>query len=194
MELPTTRKLHDYIDRHFYKSLYIFPLVAASTWFVTITTLLIRWLTMGRPRYPGQYNPDIPLISDIAAFTFKPVFVIGGTLTGLAYFMTVLAVHHVRYSPKFYGPTNSDPDNVTEAVMEPWWRKAASGVALVAGLGAATCLVLLSVFDTYDSKVWHRNFLMGTFLGLAVSAIALVVVWWDHTSCVGAPPSRLRFW
>ena len=53
---------------HTHNKLHYFPIIASVTWFSTLTILLIRWLAVGRPRYPGQVNPDIPFISDIAAF------------------------------------------------------------------------------------------------------------------------------
>lgn len=137
---------------------------------MTLSILLVRWFAIGQPRYPGQVNPDVPFISDIAAFTFKPVFVTGSAITGLAFVGTVFAVHHVRYSPKFYGLTN-----------DAQWRQATSFVALFTGLAAAFSLVLLSVFDTVDAHVRHRYLLMATFGGLGLSAVLTSAVWWDQT-------------
>ncbi|KAI0602462.1 hypothetical protein F4775DRAFT_588700 [Biscogniauxia sp. FL1348] len=151
------------------RRLWLFPLLAGLCWFATLTILLGRWLALGRPRYPGQVNPYVPFISDIAAQTFKPVFIIGCAATGVCFSGTVFAVHHVRYSPKFYGLTD-----------DARWRQSVSLVALVAGLAAAACLVFLGVFDTYENTVRHRYLLMGTFSGLFVSAIMTTVVWWDQ--------------
>lgn len=153
------------------RRLWLFPLSAGLFWFLTLTILLLRWLTIGRPRYPGQANPDVPFISDIAAHSFKPVFVVGSALTGVCFFGAVFAVHHVRYSPEFYRLTDDAP-----------WRQAVSLVALVSGFAAAVSLCLLSVFDTADAHVRHRYLLMGTFGGLAVSAVTTTVVWWDQIS------------
>lgn len=184
------RRFQDFIDKRpfWYKSLYVFPLAASTSWLLTITTLLCRWIALGRPRYDGQVNPDIPFISDIAAFTLKPFFVAGGIITGITYFGTVLAVHHVRYSPRFYGPA------AIEDYTEPLWRKTASLIALVAGILASVCLVLLAIFDTFDSHVWHRHFLLGTFAGLALSSLATTSVWWDQTQWYGQPYTQLRLW
>lgn len=102
--------------------LFLFPLVASAAWFITLSTLLIRWLSTGCPRYPGQVNPVVPFISEIAAFTFKPVFVAGCAVTAVAYFGTVLSVHLVRYSPQFHGLTD-----------DMRWRKRLSLVALLFG-------------------------------------------------------------
>lgn len=164
------RLLKDDPAHHGLFLLFLFLLVASAAWFITLSTLLIRWISIGCPRYPGQVNPVVPFISDIAAFTFKAVFVAGCAVTAVAYFGTVLSVHLVRYSPHFYGLTD-----------DTRWRKGLSLVALLFGLAASTCLFLLSIFDTVDSNVWHRYLLLGTFAGLAVSALATTVVWWDQT-------------
>ncbi|KAK6081440.1 Protein sfk1 [Seiridium cupressi] len=149
--------------------LWMFPLVAGGIWFITLSILLIRWFAIGQPRYPGQVNPDVPFISDIAAFTFKPVFVTGCTITGVAFAGTMFAVHHVRYSPSFYGLTD-----------DAQWRQTTSFVALVAGLAAAFNLFFLSVYDTVDAHARHRYLLMGTFGGLGLSSLFTAVVWWDQ--------------
>jgi hypothetical protein len=167
---------------HTHKRLHWFPIVASLSWFLTLTLLLVRWLYMGRPRYPGQVNPYVPFISDIAAFQFKPVFVVGCTITAVGFVGTVYAVHHVRYSPSFYG-----------LVDDASWRKALSGIAMFTGLVAGTCLLLLSVFDTFEDHEKHRYLLVGTFGGLAVSSFATEIVWWDETWKAARFPG-LRKW
>lgn len=156
-------------DIRYSQQLWVFPLVAGLTWFITLSVLLIRWLAIGRPRYPGQFNPDLPFISDIGAFTFQPVFIIGCAITGVAFSGTVFAVHHVRYSDKFYGLTD-----------DAEWRQRTSFFALLSGLVAATCLTLLSIFDTFENPREHRFLLMGAFAALALSAVLTTAVWWDQ--------------
>ncbi|KAI1389093.1 Frag1/DRAM/Sfk1 [Hypoxylon trugodes] len=153
------------------RRLWLFPLLAGTFWFLTLTILLVRWLAIGRPQYPGQMNPYVPFISDIAAHQFKPVFIIGCCATGITFIGTMFAVHHVRYSPQFYGLTDDWP-----------WRQTASLVAQIAGLAAAISLTNLSIFDTDDAHKRHRHLLMGTFGGLFVSAVITTVVWWDQLS------------
>ncbi|KAI2632722.1 Frag1/DRAM/Sfk1 [Hypomontagnella submonticulosa] len=151
------------------RRLWLFPLLAGSCWFLTLTILLVRWLAIGRPQYPEQVNPYVPFVSDIAAHQFKPVFIVGCAITGATFLGTVFSVHHVRYSPKFYGLIDDTP-----------WRQTASLIALVAGLAAAVSLIFLSIFDTDDAHVRHRYLLMGTFGGLFVSAVTTTAVWWDQ--------------
>lgn len=157
---------HD--SRHSPK-LRIFPLAAGTAWSSTLTILLARWLATGRPRYPGQVNPEVPFVSDIAAFTFQPVFIAGCAVTGFTFAGTVFAVHHVRYSHDFYGMTE-----------DAGWRQSVSFVALFMGMFASVCLVCLSVFDTFENNDQHRYILMCTFGGLGLAAILTAVVWWDE--------------
>lgn len=157
-------------ESRYSQKLWLLPLVASSAWLTTLTVLLLRWVAIGRPRYPGQVNPEVPFISDVGGFTFQPVFVTGCAVTGLAYTGTVFAVHHVRYSDKFYGFTD-----------DAEWRQRTSFFALLAGLVAGACLVLLSIYDTFENHEEHRYFLMATFAALATSAVLTTVVWQDET-------------
>lgn len=143
--------------------------MAGISWFTTLSILLIRWIAIGRPRLPGQVNPDIPFVSDIAAFTFQPVFIAGCAVTGVAFVGTVFAVQHVRYSPGFYGLTN-----------DALWRQNTSFVAFFTGLLAATSLVLLSIFDTFENNDEHQYILMCVFAGLGAAGLLTTAVWWDQ--------------
>ncbi|KAI0025778.1 hypothetical protein F4780DRAFT_225280 [Xylariomycetidae sp. FL0641] len=167
MARPWYDLFQDFFSR---RRLWLFPLVSGSAWFATLSVLLVRWVAIGRPEYPGQVNPWVPFISDIAAQTFKPAFVAGCALTGAGFFGTVFAVHHVRYSPRFYALAHDAP-----------WRQAVSLVALVFGLLAAFSLLFLAIFDTDDAHREHRYLLMSTFACLFVSAATTTVVWWDQT-------------
>lgn len=77
------------------RKLWIFPLAAGLAWFSTLSILMLRWLAIGQPRYPGQVNPELPFISDIGAFVLQPVFIAGCAVTGVTFAGTVFAVHHV---------------------------------------------------------------------------------------------------
>lgn len=164
------------------KRLHYFPIIASAAWFLTLTTLLLRWLSLGRPRYPGQVNPWIPFISDIAAFRFKPVFVVGCTITAICFVGTVFSVHHVRYSTGFYGLAD-----------DAAWRKTLSFIAMLTGFVSGACLFLLSVFDTFQKHEEHRYLLVGLFGGLALSSITTEIVWWDETYKAARFPG-LRKW
>lgn len=169
-------------DIRYSHKLWVFPLIAGTSWFSTLSILLLRWLALGRPRYPGQVNPEIPFISDIAAFNFQPVFIVGCAVTGVSFAGTVFAVHHVRYSPGFYGLADDAP-----------WRQVTSLLALFMGLFASVCLVFLSIFDTFENNDEHRYILMCTFAGLGLASVLTAVVWWDE-ACGMARFAGLRKW
>lgn len=168
--------------RHSRKRLHYFPIIASVAWFFTLTILLVRWLSLGRPVYPGQGNPLIPFISNIAAFRFKPLFVIGCTITGICFIGTVYSVHHVRYSTGYYGLAD-------DAI----WRKTISAIAMFSGVVAGACLLMLSIFDTFQKREEHRYLLVGVFGGLALSSITTEIVWWDETWKAARFPG-LRKW
>jgi len=157
------------LKRLLLRYLWVFPLVAGSAWFLTLSILLIHWLAAGRPRYPGQSNPYVAYISDIAAFEYKPVFIAGCTITALAFAVTVFAVHYARYSVHFYGLTG-----------DARWRKMTSIFTLLCGLWAATSLLLLTVFDTFHAHQRHGVLLLSCFGGLLLAAFTTTVVWFDQ--------------
>ncbi|PLB39182.1 uncharacterized protein BDW47DRAFT_124807 [Aspergillus candidus] len=79
----------------------LFPALAGSVWFLTLASLLLTWIARGMPRYPGQSNPHVAFISDIASFELKPLFLIGTSMTAVGFLLTVAAVHVVYYEPGF---------------------------------------------------------------------------------------------
>ena len=79
------------------------PLFSAATWFATVFTLLIYWLASGRPHLVSMARSQrIAYISDVGAGRLKPLFIVGGAVSGLA-FVTALGVerwarHRGRYA------------------------------------------------------------------------------------------------
>ncbi|EAU29598.1 predicted protein [Aspergillus terreus NIH2624] len=148
--------------------------------------LLLTWVARGMPRYPGQSNPKVAFISDIASFELKPLFLVGSAITAVGFVLTVAAVHVVRYEPGFalvrsttlpdtHDDDESDPpdedDNTTRTL------KLISLLAIFAAGLAATALILLSVMDTFRYKVAHHVFLRICFAGLAVQSACTAVVY-----------------
>ena len=74
------------------------PLVTAFAWFATLWALLITWLAQGRPHYvsmsPGQ---TIAYISDVAADILKPLFIVGCSITGVGFFLSLGAERWERH-------------------------------------------------------------------------------------------------
>jgi hypothetical protein len=109
-------------------------------------------------------------ISDIAAFEFKPVFITGCTVTAVAFVGTVFAVHHARYSARFYGLTDDSA-----------WRKGTSILGLLGGLWSSMSLLLLTIFDTYRAHDRHEILMLSCFGGLTLAALTTAIVWFDQT-------------
>ncbi|EXJ82131.1 hypothetical protein A1O1_08200 [Capronia coronata CBS 617.96] len=157
--------------------LWLFPLIAGTSWGLTLSILLIYWLAQGRPRYPDQWNPYVAYISNIAAFELKPVFITGCTITAVSFALTVVAVHYARYSSHLYG-----------LVEDAKWKKSTSVFAMLCGLWASLSLLLLTIYDTYHAADRHRILLLSCFAGLGITLITTGVVWFDQTW----GPSRLE--
>ncbi|KAL4868245.1 hypothetical protein BDV12DRAFT_170022, partial [Aspergillus spectabilis] len=183
--------------------LYLFPLLAGTAWLVTLTGLLLRWVTRGMRPYPGQSNPYIPFISDIASFELKPLFLVGASVTAMGIFFTVAAVHVMRYEPGFalihphdqqqhQQDHNSGPlsDTNTENNREESEGeedntitkslKLTSLLSIFAAGLASTALTLLSVMDTFRYELAHHVFLRICFAGLAVQSAGTAIVYADE--------------
>lgn len=167
---------------YFFRYSWLLPLTASGAWSLTLSILLVRWLADGRPVYPGQSNPYVAFISDIAAFTLKPVFVTGCCITALAYFGTIWSTNHIRYAQNGYALTNDIP-----------WRRSVSSIAVIVSFEAAISLILLSIFDTMRAHERHRILLFCTFGGLSLSAVLTAITWADQLKLNVEFP-KLRRW
>ncbi|KAF2807822.1 uncharacterized protein BDZ99DRAFT_464732 [Mytilinidion resinicola] len=148
--------------------LWLFPFISGTAWFVTLAVLLITWFAEGMPKYPLQSNPYVAFISDIAAFTLKPFFLTGASITGITYIATVVLVHFARYDHRVYG------------IADVRWKKALSIFAMVCGIIAGLGLVLLGIMDTARYRIAHQYLLLACLLGIAGSAVSTTVVYWDQ--------------
>lgn len=166
----------------FFKYSWLFALTASGAWGLTLSILLVHWLVKGRPTYPGQSNPYVAFISDIAAFELRPVFIIGCTITALAYFSTIWSVNHIRYVPHGYALTD-----------DPRWRKLVSSFAVLVSLVAAVSLILLTIFDTVRAHERHSILLLCTFGGLGLSAVLTAIAWSDQLK-LNVDFPKLRRW
>ncbi|KAJ9267211.1 hypothetical protein DTO195F2_444 [Paecilomyces variotii] len=177
--------------------LFLFPFMAGAVWFLTLSALLITWLARGAPRYPGQGNPYIAFISDIASFELKPLFLVGTSITAVCFIVSVAAVHVVRYEyfpPPIYPPNNNtnnppttnnrtheEDDDDEEADLSGTnltkSRAVISLVSLVSAIIAAMGLILLGVMDTFRYHQAHSVLLKICFAALALTAAGTVVVY-----------------
>lgn len=85
------------------------------------------------PKYPMRSNPYVALISDIAVFTLKPLFLVSGTITATSFIFTVCTVHFARYDHRMYG------------IDDVRWKKGLSLFAMISGVVASLRLILLAL-------------------------------------------------
>ncbi|RAL04972.1 uncharacterized protein BO80DRAFT_373281 [Aspergillus ibericus CBS 121593] len=191
--------------------LIIFPSLAGSVWFLTLAALLLTWLGRGMPVYPGQSNPDVAFISDIASFELKPLFLVGASMTAVGFLFTVAAVHVMRYEPGFAlircpvvsdtsdEATANEPGNVnnhnardhitgdesdTDEDQETTKTlKVISLFSIFASGMASTALILLGIMDTFRYKFAHHIFLRVCFGGLALQSAGTAIVYSNEVLC-----------
>ncbi|PYI04239.1 hypothetical protein BO78DRAFT_399102 [Aspergillus sclerotiicarbonarius CBS 121057] len=190
--------------------LIIFPSLAGSVWFLTLAALLLTWLGRGMPVYPGQSNPDVAFISDIASFELKPLFLVGASMTAVGFLFTVAAVHVMRYEPGFAlirCPVTSDTsdeatandqgnvehhnarshitgdENDEEDQETTKTLKVISLLSILASGMASTALILLGVMDTFRYKFAHHIFLRICFGGLALQSAGTAIVYSNEVLC-----------
>jgi hypothetical protein len=136
------------------------PIFGAFIWFGTILSMLITWLAQGgtgRPRYSSQ-SQSIAELSDVGADILKPLFVVGCSITAVAFFLSLVIERYLRHSGRLI-PTMRRREKVFSVL-------AVFG-SVVGGAG----LILLSVFDTKRHMNLHRGFLLMFMVGVALSAI-----------------------
>ena len=174
--------------------LWLFPFIAGTTWLMLLFALLGTWIIHGCLRYPGQSNPYIPYvfsshlyvllfhelqlltrpryISDIGAFSARPIFLIGSTIVAISFVLTIYSIHYSRYAPKMYHFGHQD-SSVT---------KTASWAAVLSSIVAGVSLVTLTVLDTYRFPLAHIVVMTWCFLSLDITSYCLTYVWWDEMS------------
>ncbi|KAL2845439.1 Frag1/DRAM/Sfk1 family-domain-containing protein [Aspergillus pseudoustus] len=184
--------------------LYHFPLLAGTVWFLTLTSLLLTWVARGMRPYPGQSNPHIPFISDIASFELKPLFLVGASITAMGFLFTVAAVHVMRYEPGFAlirvhkdssnpqphphlhpnnpssNPEIEDEETTSEDEATLKTLKLISLFSIFAAGLASTALTLLAVMDTFRYTFAHHIFLRLCFAGLALQSAGTAIVYADE--------------
>lgn len=63
----------------------------------TLLSMLITWLATGRPKYVSQ-DGSIAYISDVGADILKPLFVTGGAITAVSFFLSLFIERLLRHN------------------------------------------------------------------------------------------------
>ncbi|KAF7972534.1 hypothetical protein HWV62_17836 [Athelia sp. TMB] len=140
---------------------YWIPLFAAFIWFGTLFSMIITWKATGEPHYPSQAG-SFPEISDVGASYLKPLFVTGGSITAVGFFLSLVFERWLRHSGRLL-PNMRRRERVL------------SSLAILGAFIGGAGLILLTVFDTLRHHALHRAFLLVFILGVALSAIFTVL-------------------
>ncbi|KAH7360397.1 Frag1/DRAM/Sfk1 [Rhexocercosporidium sp. MPI-PUGE-AT-0058] len=128
------------------------PVIAGLFWSGMLTTFMVYWQTTSRPHYTSMSSTQtIPYISDIGAFTLKPLFITGSTITSLSMDLSLLSERWLRHR----GHLTS---NYTQN------EKRLSIASIVCGVVGGLGLLFLSIFDTARYSNVH-NICLFVFMG-----------------------------
>lgn len=131
--------------------------------------MIITWKALGEPHYPTQAG-SFPEISDVGASFLKPLFVAGGSVTAVGFFLSLVLERWFRHTGRLL-PNMRKRERVLSSL--------AIFGAFVGGAG----LILLTVFDTDRHHALHRVFLLVFILGVALSAVFTVLEVRPHSRC-----------
>jgi hypothetical protein len=123
--------------------LIVFPILSSTAWITTLLSLLILWLTDGRPRYE-ETSPDVAFISNIGSHFYR-LFMIGSIITATFFVVTLFVFifyHHHLWK------------NRIGNIKKP--RTWSDFVSFSFGIVASVALILLSIYDSqrYDDTHW----------------------------------------
>lgn len=124
-----------------------------------LIAMLVYYYAIGAPHYPSM-DPDmtIPHISDVGAFTLKPLFITGSVITTIFFDLAFLSERYLRYKGRLARNVSR-----TENVL--------SNLSLAFAVVGTVGLILLSIFDSYRHGTLHNIFLFMFMGGYIVSAI-----------------------
>ena len=158
------------MHRLVFHRLKILPLICGTVWVITLFTLLIYWLSEGRPRYPGQTNPYVAFISDIGAYRLQPLFITGGVVSSLTLTATIISVHLARRERRLSSQKPGDE--------QPRYEKWVSVLACLFEVAACPCRICITLFNNKRHPNLHHTFLFLGLAGTALSCICTAFVIW----------------
>lgn len=130
-----------------------------------LIAMLVYYSAIGSPHYPSM-DPDmtIPHISDVGAFTLKPLFITGSVITTIFLDLGFFSERYLRHKGRLAKNTTK-----TEKVL--------SSLSLVFATIGTAGLILLSIFDSYRHGTLHNIFLFMFMGGYIISAIFICWVY-----------------
>lgn len=126
-----------------------------------LVSMISYWAATGHPHYPPmEAGQSIAYISDVGAFTLKPWFIAGSTVTVVFLDIGFVAERWLRHTGRLAKNTSNA-------------QKILSSFALLFAILGAAGIILLSIFDTYHHQRLHDGFLLLFLGGYIISAIFL---------------------
>jgi Frag1/DRAM/Sfk1 family len=121
--------------------------------------MLLRWIVLSRPKYPSmEPNQTIAYISDVGAYSLKPLFITGCVITTVFLDLSFAAERYLRHNGRLARNTS-----ITQKVL--------SWTSIVFAVVGSVGLIGLAVFDTYRYASLHNLFLLFFMAGYVLSAI-----------------------
>jgi len=147
-------------------SYWVLPVISGVIWIATLLGLLLYWIIdTNRKRYPSMTgNKGIAYISDIGAFTLKPLFIAGCSLTSITLDLSFLADRWLRHQGRLV------PNSTLKEKILSW-------LTIVFAILGTAGLILLSVFDTNSYHRAHDGFLL-LFMGGYILSAAFIC--WEY--------------
>lgn len=146
----------------------LLPFISATVWLCGIVALLAIWLQNGASQYAvGQAR--IVYISDVAG-KYKPLFITICCVTSIFHLLTLMADHILRKK---------------KAIVEysSWFEKFVAALAFFCGLVSCASLILLSIFDVYNSNKAHWAFTVIFVISMILSAffrtVEILRIWFS---------------
>jgi hypothetical protein len=141
----------------------ILPVISSIVWLAMLLTMLIWWAVQTNRILPSMVDDDgqtIAYISDVGAFTLKPLFISMSAVMVVTLNLSFLAERWLRHNGRLVANTSTV-------------QKVLSGLSIVFAMIGGAGIILLSIFDTYRHPHLHDAFLLCFIVGYVISAICL---------------------
>jgi Frag1/DRAM/Sfk1 family len=124
-----------------------------------LLAMFIRYFLSSQPHYPSmEPNQRIAYISDVGAYSLKPLFITGCVITTIFLDLSFFAERYLRHTGRLARNTSRT-------------QKVLSIISIVFAVAGSAGLILLAIFDTYRHPRMHDGFLLLFIAGFIFSAI-----------------------
>lgn len=142
-------------------SYWVLPTISACAWLGMLIAMITVWATSSNRQLPSMDpGQKIAYISDVGAFSLKPLFIACSAVTAVCLDLGLVAERWLRHTGRL-APNTS----VTQKVL--------SIFSLFFAFAGAAGLICLTIFDTYRHDTVHNICLLIFIGGYVISAIFL---------------------